>query len=112
MSAKRRTVWIAVTVLAWWGFIAWRMWLDMRRDPGPTGLPGDLENFHNRPGDLSQVLTMTVVELLFVLVILRPWSYQRSWGRSLAALLLLTPWTLFYLLILIHSGGIMVLHSL
>ena len=113
MSHPARTHRLATApLLGWWIFIACSMWRSMRSDPGATGLAGDLPNLHNRPGDLSLYLGLTIAELLVLLLILRPATYRRSWGRALAASALLTPWTLLFLALLIHSGGIMALHFL
>lgn len=101
-----------VALVAWWLFIVVRMWMDAQRDPGPTGLPNDIPNWHNRPGHLQWFATCSAVELLVVLLILRPHTYARSWRRALAALALLTPWTFFFMVMLMHSGGIMYYHVL
>ena len=111
MRTKTRTHSIAlVALIGWWALTAYRMLLDMRHDPGPTGRVGDLPNLHNRPGDLQHYLIMSLTELVLVLLILRPWSFDRSWRRALMVLVPLVPWTLLHLLVLIHSGGVMVLH--
>ena len=99
-----------IALVAWWAFIAVRMIVDARHDVGPTGLPYDLPNWHNLPGDLRFYLALSVAESLTVLSILRPLSYSYSWRRALGAFVLMTPWTLFWGLFMIHSGGIMVLH--
>ena len=88
------------------------MWRSAVRDPGPTGLPGDLPNWHNRAGDLTSMTRFVLVEAAVALLIFRPWSYDRNWGRAVVAILLFTPWLLLNLMLLIHSGGIMVLHTL
>ena len=81
-------------------------------DPGPTGLPGDLTNLHNWPGDLARNAALVLVAAGVALLILRPWSYHRSWLRALCAAVLFAPWLAFNFLLLIHSGGIMTLHAL
>ncbi|MEO7733557.1 MAG: hypothetical protein ABIY55_21520, partial [Kofleriaceae bacterium] len=88
-----------------------RMVGDAGRDTGATGLPDDFPNWHNRPGDLSAFVIMTVVELLVILAILRPWSYSRSWKRPLFAATLFMPWLLLFGAVIVHSGGIMVIHA-
>jgi hypothetical protein len=82
------------------------------RDMGPTGLPGDLRNWHNRPGDLSFFTMLVCMETAIAFLILRPWSYRRSWARAATATLLFAPWSLLNLLVIIHGGGIMVVHTL
>jgi hypothetical protein len=87
------------------------MWRSAVVDPGPTGLPGDLPNLHNRPGDLGRNLRYVIAEAALALLLLRPWSYRHSWRRALLAALLLAPWVLFNVAFLIHSGGVMALHT-
>jgi hypothetical protein len=82
------------------------------RDPGPTGLPNDLPNWHNRPGNLRHYAILVLIEAVVALLLMRPWSYDRSWGRALIAAVVLMPWLLLNLMVMIHSGGIMVLHTL
>ena len=45
-----------------------------------------------------------------LLAILRPWSYDRSWGRALVAWILLAPWNALSMIMSMHQGGIIVLH--
>jgi hypothetical protein len=110
---KTRTIrWLvpATLVVVWLVYIISRMIADAHADLGPTGLPGDLRNQHNRPGELSTYVEITIVEFAAILAILRPWSYQQSWERAFIALALLTPWAFIFLALMIHSGGIMVAH--
>jgi hypothetical protein len=67
---------------------------------------------HNQFGALANGIMLTVLELVVLLAILRPWSYDRSWGRSLVAALLLLPVTAFSMLMTMHAGGIITLHFL
>jgi hypothetical protein len=99
-----------VALFVWWGFTAIRMVLSAHRDPGPTGLAGDLPNWHNRPGELQTYLALTLGELAVVLAILRPRSYHRSWGRAVMGGVIITPWLLLFGTMMIHSGGVMVMH--
>jgi hypothetical protein len=102
---------LSATLLGWWGFIALQMVRAARLDPGPTGQPGDMPNLHNWPGDLQHFVRMSLIELALVTVILRPWSYRRSGWRALGALVLLVPWTTLAVIVLIHSGTIMLWHA-
>jgi hypothetical protein len=61
----------------------------------------------NGPGDLQLAFKFLVFDLLVLYGILRPWSYRRSWGRSLVALLILAPWAFFSIFATMHSGHIM-----
>jgi hypothetical protein len=111
MGVTRVTRWaIGAGLLGWWGFVEWPMQRAMRRDPGPTGLPGDLPNWHNSPCDLTAFLVMTLLEPVVVAGLLRPWSYDRSWRRASRAFMIPLPWTLLFLLMLMHSGSVMVWH--
>ncbi len=109
MKKLSRIVLLAAPIVGW-AYAAARMVADAHRDFGPTGLAGDLPNWHNRPGDLSWYVVLSLIELACILLILRPRSYTRSWRRALSALLLFTPWTLFFGSLIVHSGGIMVIH--
>jgi hypothetical protein len=101
-----------LALIAWWAFIAFRMVRSAKQDSGPTGLPGDLPNWHNRPGELSSFLGLTLIELAVILAILRPRSYAHSWRRALAAVAVVTPWLVVFVAMMIHAGGVMVLHVL
>jgi hypothetical protein len=81
-------------------------------DPGPSGLEGDLVNRHNHPGALLTWGLWLAGEVAVLYLVLRPWSYRRSWGRALLALVLCAPPLLLALLVLIHSGGIMAWHAM
>lgn len=100
----------SIVLLASWLVTVACMITDATRDSGPTGLPGDLPNWHNRPGELRLYIALSAAELIAVLAVLRPRTYDLSWPRALAMLLLLTPWTLLFALLMVHSGGIMVYH--
>jgi hypothetical protein len=96
------------TVIGILGF----MWRSAVRDPGPTGLPNDLPNWHNRPGDFRDNALLVLTEAAVAMLLIRPWSYDRSWGRALNGAVMFAPWLLLNLMFMIHSGGIMVLHTL
>lgn len=103
--------WLPVVALfVWWGFTTIGMVLSAQHDHGPTGLAGDLPNWHNRPGELWSYLALTLAEAAVVLAILRPTSYEYSWGRAVAAGTVLTPWLVLFGAMMIHSGGIMAMH--
>ena len=88
------------------------MWRSAVRDPGPTGLPNDLKYWHNFPGDLRQNAIELLLEAAIALILIRPWSYNRNPGRAVVAAVLFAPWLLLNVAFIIHSGGIMVLHTL
>ena len=107
-SPRRATL----SIVCWWLLSITLMCLNAYRDRGATGQPGDLPNWHNRSGDLPFFLGLMSAELAVLLAVLRPWSYHHSWGRALSAALLITPWLFLGVVVLIHSGGIMVAHVL
>lgn len=67
---------------------------------------------HNAPGTLGVVLGATFLELLLVIIILRPGSYLRSWGRPLSGLVVLAPLIGLSLVMSMHAGGILLIHLL
>jgi hypothetical protein len=102
--------------LAWTGlFMLWAttaawMVLDYRADPPDPTRSGPQTYGHNHDGALTIGLVMTVAELGLVIALLRPWSYERSWGRSLAMVMVLLPWLVFSTLMAIHAGGVLGIH--
>lgn len=81
-------------------------------DPYNPALTGTAAYGHNHEGALLQGMIWTFTEVVIVSAILRPWTYRRNWGRALAALALLVPWTGLSLLLTMHAGGIVALHTL
>jgi len=81
-------------------------------DPYDPSLEGTAAYGHNQEGALLQGLGLSLSELIIVSGILRPWSYDRSWGRGIATFALLLPWTALALLSMMHSGGVFALHAL
>jgi hypothetical protein len=69
-------------------------------------------NGHNGAGAFIAGVVWISIELVVLQLILRPWSYQRSWGRSLCALMVSIPWLGFSVLMMMHGGGIVRLHAL
>lgn len=70
----------------------------------PTALPAPESYGHSYSGELRIMLAVTSVEMVIFALILRPWSYDRSWLRALLALSLLTPWLLLWGAFGIHAG--------
>ncbi|MEZ4452543.1 MAG: hypothetical protein R3B09_23970 [Nannocystaceae bacterium] len=81
-------------------------------DPYDPTRTGTAAYGHNHEGALLEGLVWTFTEMVILYAILRPWSYQRSWGRSLAALALLAPWTALSMVLTMHAGGVVVTHFL
>lgn len=101
----------ALLVLLWITAAA-AMVLDHRGDPYDPARSGTAVYGHNGPDSLWLGLVVTFVELLIVWAILRPGSYQRSWGRAAIGLGLLGPWLVVSLMATMHAGGIVVIHLL
>ncbi len=99
-----------VALFAWFAYSVVEMVRDDRMDHGPTGLPGDIVNWHNTPGNLRWYLVMSVGELLLLLWTIGPRTFHRSWGRAMRLLAWLLPWTLVHIVTMMHAGGIMVVH--
>ncbi len=97
---------------ALWGITASLMVRDYIRDPYDPALLGTSGYGHNHQGALAQGLVLTLVELVFVYAILRPPSYDRSWARALGAFLLLLPWTGVWMVLTMHTGGVITIHFL
>ena len=81
-------------------------------DPYDPSLEGTAAYGHNQEGALLQGLGLSLSELIILMGIFRPWSYDRSWGRGMIAVALLLPWTALGLLSMMHSGGVFALHGL
>ena len=73
-------------------------------NPYDPALTGTAAYGHTYPGELSLVLRMSAVEIVAAAMVLRPWSYNRSWGRALVAVLLLTPWLMLWGVLGLHAG--------
>jgi hypothetical protein len=90
-----------------WALTALLMARDWANDPYD---PTNDRYGHNHEGALTDGLVMTSVELVVLVAILRPWSYDRSWVRSLVATVLLAPWTMLSMMMSMHAGGIVFIH--
>lgn len=95
---------------ALWAATASLMARDWADDPYNPALTDTRRYGHNHEGALVDGLVITLIELAVLLAILRPWSYDRSWGRALVAVALLAPWALVSMVLSMHQGGVVVLH--
>lgn len=95
---------------ALWAATALMMARDWAGDPYDPALEGTARYGHNGDGALGFGLGLSAIELVVLVAILRPWSYDRSWGRSLVAVALLLPWTAMSMLLSMHQGGVVTLH--
>jgi hypothetical protein len=73
-------------------------------NPHDPALTGTEAYGHTRIGELARILQITAGEILVFVLVLRPWSYHRSWLRAFAGLVLLTPWLLLWSVVAMHSG--------
>jgi len=101
-----------VGLLLLWAATVAAIVLDHLGDPYDETRVGTDAYGHNAPGALGVVLGATFLELLIFLIILRPGSYLRSWGRPLAGLVVLGPLIWLSLLMSMHAGGILLIHLL
>ena len=67
---------------------------------------------HNHAGDLNVVLMTMAVEITVLFLILRPLSYNLSWGRVLLALILAVPLALLSLISTMHAGFVIFTHAM
>ncbi|NEQ24982.1 MAG: hypothetical protein F6K28_38995 [Microcoleus sp. SIO2G3] len=51
-----------------------------------------------------------MIELGILYLVIRPWSFRRSWVRCLGAMTLFFPWTFLMMFITMHGGGITRIH--
>jgi hypothetical protein len=111
-AVSRRAYWQSALLLAVVIGTLALMWRSAAGDPGPTGLPNDLKYRHNFPGDFRQNAILVLVEAAIAMLLIRPWSYNRSSGRTIIAAFVFLPWLILNLAFMMHSGGIMALHTL
>ena len=71
----------------------------------PTGQ----QIYANWPGELMETLGLIAIEVALLYLILRPWSYTRSWGRALMAGLLLAPFAVFAFGVMFMYGSLIAL---
>jgi hypothetical protein len=96
-------VWVATTL---------EMLRGWRNDPYNPALKGSDTYFHNGPGALGWGVLFTTIDIVVLYAVLRPWSYDRSWRRALAALLLFTPWAFLNAITVVHAGSVRFTHIL
>jgi hypothetical protein len=100
-------------VLLMWALTAVAMKLDDLRDPFVADRPLGYPNYGHNNGDHAFIagIAAITVELIILYLILRPWSYQRSWRRSLGALMVAVPWLGVSVFMTFHAGGIIAVHA-
>ncbi len=85
---------------------------DYLGDPYDPSLVGSAAYGHNAGGALSLGLGWSFVEMLLMMIILRPWTYRRSWKRAALAVALAVPWCFASMVFTMHGGGVVALHFL
>ena len=60
----------------------------------------------NWPGDVARTLLAGMGEVVLWTLIMRPWSYQHSWGRAAAASVLFLIWGCVTLFLCLHCGTV------
>jgi len=99
---------VSALAIAWLALMAAAYWARRRSSFDPLSRAFG----HNWPGDLQNVALYGGLEILILTIIVRPWSYDRSWGRALIATGLLIPYTAFALVATMHAGTIIFIHAL
>lgn len=110
MAEGRRGVRMVAVFVALWAITAALMTRSYLQDPYDPSRTGTSAYGHNHQGALLHGLGLSLVELIVLLAVLRPWSYLRAWPRALGALALLVPWTGLSALLTMHAGGVVALH--
>jgi hypothetical protein len=88
------------------------MMLDFWRDPPDASQHGTAAYGHNGDGSLATGIILLMIETAVLCAILRPWSYRRSWGRALSALVLSSFWAVLWVPLTMHTGGVLMAHFL
>ncbi len=97
---------------AFWAFGVALFTVKYFTNPGNSALLGIAGYGKTYMGELADILGLTAVEILVSAAILRPWSYRRSWGRSLTAAAVLAPWIVVRMAVGMHAGPTTRAHTL
>ena len=85
-------------------------------DPVDPTLEGTAAYGHNADGTLFTMVLFTAIELAVLHGLLRPWTASRPGQRVLArigwVLPLVVVWTFMSAVLMMHAGGVVVLHTL
>ena len=115
-KAQPRTAWTRpiFAFLASWSFGAVVLMLyDYINDPYNPALEGTARYGHNARGAIFWHLGAIAVELGFLQLILRPWTYRAAtWYRAAIALLIWVPWAVVSVVWTMHAGGVAIIHGL
>jgi hypothetical protein len=104
-----RWIWIC-SFLALWVVALFQMIANYLQDPYNPGLLGTAAYGHNEENALLRGIILGLVELAWLYLVVRPWSFKLlsfwSAGRLVVALCVLVPWTGFWWVGGIHGGGV------
>jgi hypothetical protein len=62
--------------------------------------------------DVQVFSLISVFECIVLMLVIRPWSFQNSWGRLLAALALFFPWFVICFFTLMHAPPVQGAHAI
>jgi hypothetical protein len=110
VKARRAPRFLAI-LLPWGAAVVFAI-VDHLRDPYDPARTGTQRYGHNTPGALGWTLAIMTFELVVLLAMLQPSTYERSWGRALGAFAVFAPASLLSALFATHAGGIMAIHLL
>ena len=110
--APRLAIVRTVLLPALWTLTAAWMAVSYARDPYDPALADTRRYGHNGEGALQLGIVVSLVELLVLLAVLRPWKPGPAWGRLFVALGLLLPWALFSAILTMHAGSVIMIHLL
>lgn len=100
---------VTAVLLAAWLAGAGMMWA---ASGGTETDPAGRMYGRNWPGDLQNLIKTSLCEIVLLWLVLRPWSFNRSWGRVLAAAALFTPYVALRMLAGMHGGPIISAHDI
>jgi len=96
--------------LALWVVMLFQMIANDARDPYNPLLRGTAAYGHNEENALPRGIILSVIALVWLYGVVRPWSFRPgsfwSVGRLVIALALLVPWSVFWGAAGIHGGGV------
>jgi hypothetical protein len=111
LSLARIARWLwAGSFLALWVVMLFQMIANDAQDPYNSLLRGTAAYGHNEENALPRGIILSLIALVWVYGVVRPWSFRRgsfwSAGRLVIALALLVPWSVFWGAAGIHGGGV------
>ena len=109
-----RWIW-SFSFLALWVGALFQMIANYLEDPYNPMLRGAAAYGHNEENALLRGIVLSLIALVWLYLVVRPWSFKLSsfWsaGRLVVALCVLVPWTLVWSFAGVHGGGVTRLYS-